>query len=49
MTMEDMKSELGISISNDRLSKLLMSLEEKGLVGLYKGRKGGDKACKSDF
>ncbi|MHC1635541.1 MAG: acyl-CoA dehydrogenase family protein [Candidatus Methanospirareceae archaeon] len=47
MTMEDLKAELGIEV--EELSKLLASLEEKGLVKLFKGRKGDIKLARASF
>jgi len=49
MSREDMKGWLAKSVSEDQLDKVLTSLEAKGLVKLYKDRRGAIVLAKATY
>ncbi len=48
MSVDDMKAKLS-SVDNEQLDKLLTSLEVKGLVKLYKDRRGTIALIKATY
>ena len=47
MTMEDLKEQL--DVSDENLKKYLLSMEGKGLTGLYRDRKGEVKLARATY